>query len=235
MNDSTVLVTGGAGNLGRAVTRALLERGARVAVPFYKTDAPGVLDSLKGEFGDRLNAFALDLTTERGAEQAIRQTLEWTGRIDALAHLVGGYAGGLKLADTPLELWDRMMDLNLKSAWLMAKFAVPKMVDSGGGSLVVVSSRAAREKRAEQGAYSIAKAGLLTLVETIAEEYGPRGIRANAVLPGVIDTPANRAAMPDADHARWPAPADVAKVVVFLASADAGIVNGAAVPVYGGS
>jgi NAD(P)-dependent dehydrogenase (short-subunit alcohol dehydrogenase family) len=235
MNDTTVLVTGGAGNLGREVTRKFLARGARVAVPFYKTDAPGALDQLESEFGDRLNAFALDLTTERGAEQAVRQTVEWAGAIDAVAHLVGGYAGGLGLADTPLELWDRMMDLNLKSAWLITRSAVPPMIESGGGALVFVSSRAALEGRAGRGAYSVAKAALLALVESIAEEYGRSGIRANAVLPGLIDTPANREALPDADHASWPRPADVADVIAFLASREARIVNGGAVPVYGGS
>lgn len=235
MKDSTVLVPGGAGNLGRAVTRALLERGARVVVPFYKTDAPSALDSLREEFGDRLNSFALDLTTERGAEQAIVQAIEWGGRLDAVTHLVGGYTGGMDLAATPLEVWDRMMDLNLKSAWLVTRFAVPAMIESGGGSLVFVSSRAALEGRAGQGAYSISKSAVLTLVETIAEEYAGQNIRANAVLPGIIDTPANRAAMPDADHARWPSPADVAKVIVFLASKEADVVNGGAVPVYGGS
>lgn len=235
MNDSIVLVTGGAGNLGRAVTRAFLERGARVVVPFYKTDAPGALDELRTEFGERFNSFALDLTTERGAEQAVRQTIEWGGRLDAVAHLVGGYTGGLDLTETSLELWDRMMDLNLKSAWLIGRFAIPKMVETGGGALVFVSSRTARHAVAGQGAYSVAKAGLITLVETMAAEFGTRGIRANAVLPGTIDTEANRRAMPEADHASWPSPAQVAKVIVFLASAEAAVVNGGAVPVHGRS
>ena len=235
MKDSIVLVTGGAGNLGRAVTRAFLDRGARVVVPFYKTDAPGALDPLRTEFGDQMNSFALDLTTERGAEQAVRQTIEWGGRLDAVAHLVGGYTGGVDLAETPLAVWDRMMDLNLKSAWLISRFAIPKMAETGGGALVFVSSRTARRGMAGKGAYSVAKAGLITLVEAMAEEYGSRGIRANAVLPGVIDTEANRRAMPDADHANWPTAEQVAKVIVFLASADAAVVNGGAVPVHGRS
>lgn len=235
MKDSIVLVTGGAGNLGRAVTRGFLERGARVVVPFYKTDAPDALDQLRSEFGDRLHSFALDLTTERGAEQAVRQTIEWGGRLDAVAHLVGGYADGFDLVETPLGIWDRMIDLNLKSAWLVARFAIPRMLESGGGSLVFVSSRAALEDRAGKGAYAVSKSALLTLVETMADEYGVRGIRANAVLPGLIDTEANRLAMPDADHDRWPGPEAVAKVIVFLASAESGVVNGGAIPVHGRS
>lgn len=235
MNGSIVLVTGGAGNLGRAVTRAFLERGARVVVPFYKTDAPGALDELRTEFGEQLNSFALDLTTERGAEQAVRQTIEWGGKLNAVAHLVGGYTGGVDLVETPVAVWDRMMDLNLKSAWLVSRFVIPRMMETGGGSLVFVSSRTARSGMKGKGAYAVAKAGLITLVEAMAEEYGAHGIRANAVLPGVIDTEANRRDMPGADHAAWPSPEQVAKVIVFLASADAAVVNGGAVPVHGRS
>lgn len=235
MNDSIVLVTGGAGNLGRAVTRGFLERGARVVVPFYKTDAPDALDELRGEFGDRLHSFALDLTTERGAEQAIHLTLEWGGRLDAVAHLIGGYSGGLDLVETPVAAWDRMFDLNVKSAWLVSRFAIPAMIEGGGGSLVFVSSRAALRDRAGMGAYAVAKSALITLVETISEEYRDRGVRANAVLPGTIDTAANRKAMPNADHGLWPSPEEVARVMVFLASPDSGVVSGGAVPVYGRS
>lgn len=235
MNDSIVLVTGGAGNLGRAVTRGFLERGARVVVPFYKTDAPDALDGMRREFGDRLHAFALDLTTERGAEQAVQQTLEWGGRLDAVAHLIGGYSGGYDLVETPMAVWDRMFDLNVKSAWLVARFAIPAMLESGGGSLVFVSSRAALGDRATRGAYAVAKSALITLVETMSEEYRDRGVRANAVLPGTIDTEANRKAMPDANHELWPSPEAVARVIVFLASADSGVVSGGTVPVYGRS
>lgn len=235
MNDSVALVSGGAGNLGRSVTQALLARGARVAVPFYQTDHPEALDSLKEEFGESVFPFALDLTTERGANEAVSQVIEWAGRLDILVHLVGGWTGGMKLAQTPVEVWDRMMDLNLKSAYLIARAALPPMLDQGSGSLVFVSSRAARESRSGNGAYAISKAGVCTLVEVLAEEYGEAGIRANAVLPGTIDTEGNRASMPDADHSRWTSPEEIARAIVFLASADSTTVNGATIPVYGRS
>jgi NAD(P)-dependent dehydrogenase (short-subunit alcohol dehydrogenase family) len=235
MPDTVALVTGGAGNLGRSVSRALLAAGSRVAVPLHKTDQPAALDPLRREYGDRLHTFALDLTTPRGAQQAIEQVVEWAGRLDVVAHLVGGYSGGAKLADTPVEVWDRMLDLNLKSAWLVARYAIPRLVQAGGGSLVFVSSRAALQDRAGQGAYAVSKAALLALVATIAEEYRDQGIRANAVLPGVMDTEANRRATPDADHSLWTAPDEVARVIAFLASAGSGPVNGAAVPVFGRS
>jgi NAD(P)-dependent dehydrogenase (short-subunit alcohol dehydrogenase family) len=234
MTDRIVLVTGGAGNVGRAVTRAFLASGDRVAVPVYKTDAPEALDELRSEHHDRLHPFALDLTTERGAEAAVREVVEWGGRLDVVVHMMGGYSGGTPLGETPVEAWQRMMDLNLNSAFLVTRFALPRMQEAGG-SFVFVSSRAARQASPGQAAYAVSKAGLLTLAEAIAAEYGAAGIRANAVLPGTVDTPANRRQMPDADHARWTDPAEIARVILFLTSPAAAAISGAAIPVYGRS
>ncbi len=228
-------ISGGAGNLGRAVTRAFLEAGWRAAVALHHTDAKGALDPLQAEFPGRVQGFLLDLTTWRGAEAAVRQTTEWGGGLHAVAHLMGGWAGGAKVAETEVELWERMMDVNLKSAYLLSRASIPQMVDGGGGSLVFVSSRAARTGRSGMGAYAVSKAGLLVLAETIAEEYRAEGVRANAVLPGTIDTPANRAGMPNADHDSWTPPEEIARTILFLASPASTAVNGAAVPVYGRS
>jgi NAD(P)-dependent dehydrogenase (short-subunit alcohol dehydrogenase family) len=235
MSDSVVLVTGGAGNLGRAVTDEFLRTGVHVAVPVYKTDHPSALDELRASHGDRLHTFALDLTTERGAQEAVERVVEWGGRLDAVAHMVGGYSGGSRIHETPADAWDRMIDLNLRSAWFVTHFALRPMLERGGGSFVFTSTRAALRGRGGQAAYSISKAGLITLAESIAEEYRDEGIRANVVLPGTVDTPANRRAMPDADASRWTAPQEIARVVVFLSSPDAAPVSGAAVPVYGRS
>lgn len=232
MRDKVVLITGGAGNLGQSVTRRFLSAGARVAVPFYKTDQASALDSLREEYGDRLLAFALDLTTERGAEQAIRQVREWGGTLSAVAHLVGGYSGGTKIADTPLGIWSRMVDLNMTSAYLVSRFAAPKLVEGGGGSFVFVSSRAAFEGRATRAAYSATKAGLVSFAKALAEEYGPSGVRANVVVPDTIDTDDNRQAMPNADPRGWTKPDSIAEVIYFLASDESRAINGAAVPVY---
>lgn len=232
MKDKVVLVTGGAGNLGQTVTRLFLQAGARVAVPFYKTDQPSGLDPMKGEFGDRLHAFALDLTTERGAEQAIRVVVEWGKTLSSIVHLVGGYTGGTKIAETTLDVWKRMVDLNMTSAFLIAHFGVPKLVASGGGSIVFVSSRAAFEDRSKRGAYSATKAGLVSLSKAVAEEYGDDGVRANVVVPDTIDTEDNRRSMPDADHTRWIQPESIAEVIFYLASDKSRAINGAAVPVY---
>lgn len=233
MNDRVVLVTGGAGNVGRAVTRAFLESGARVAVPFYKTDTPTALDDLAHRFRDRLQMFALDLTTERGADQAIRQVVEWAGTIDSVVHLIGGYSGGSRLADTPIEAWARMVDLNMTSAYLVSRFAIPRLVEAGGGSFVFVSSRAALEGRSGQAAYAATKAGLIALAGAIGEEYAAERIRSNVVVPDTIDTEDNRRAHPDADPSRWIDPADVARVILFLASDRASAINQATVPIFG--
>jgi NAD(P)-dependent dehydrogenase (short-subunit alcohol dehydrogenase family) len=233
MEDRIVLVTGGAGNLGQAVTRAFLEAGGRVAVPFYKTDEPKALDQLSEEFGSRLHSFALDLTTERGAEQAVRQVVEWGGSLGAVAHMVGGYSGGLRVADTPLAVWNRMVELNLTSAYLVSRFALPEVAAAGGGSFVFISSRAAFDVPPEAAAYAATKAGLVTLSRAIAAEYGPQNIRSNVVVPDTIDTEDNRRAMPDADHSRWVRPEAIASVVLFLASNRSSAINGASVPVYG--
>jgi NAD(P)-dependent dehydrogenase (short-subunit alcohol dehydrogenase family) len=144
---------------------------------------------------------------------------------------VGGYSGGARVAETPMEVWDRMVDLNLRSAWLAARFAIPRMVDGGGGSLTFVSARAALTRRSGQAAYAVTKSALLTLTEAIAEEYREEGIRANAILPGTVDTEANRAAMPDANHSTWTSTDEAGYVARFLLSDAAAAINGAAVPV----
>jgi NAD(P)-dependent dehydrogenase (short-subunit alcohol dehydrogenase family) len=232
MNDKVVLVTGGAGNLGRVVTRAFLEAGARVAVPLYKTDQASALSKLAAKHKERLQVFALDLTTERGAEQAILQVVEWGGTLDCVVHLVGGFAGGTRLTDTPLEVWTRMIDLNMTSAYLVSRFAIPRLVAAGGGSLVFISSRAALEGRATRAAYSTSKAGLIALSKSIAEEYGGQGIRSNVVVPDSIDTEENRRVMTGAAREGLIQPEAVARVMLFLSSDEAKAINGAEVPLY---
>lgn len=228
--DRVALITGGAGGLGRACVDAFLDDGWHVAVPTHRS-AEGLREPAT-RHGDRLTWFDADLTAEAGAARAVARTLEWAGRLDAVVHTVGGYAGSGPLHEAPVDEWDRMMDVNLRSAYLVARAALPRLRE--GGSLVFVSSRAALRGRKGHAAYAVSKAALLTLVEAIAEEQRGRA-RANAVLPGTIDTLANRAAMPDAKHGSWTPPAEIARVILFLASRASAPVSGAAVPVYGDS
>ena len=221
------MVTGGAGNLGRAVTRAFLEAGHRVFVPLHKGDAH-TMDGLAHEFSGRVDSCHLDLTTERGAAAAVQEAFEWSGRLDSVAHLVGAWSGGVLLGDTPADLWDRMIDLNLRSAYLVARAALPVLGE--GGTILFVSSRAARERRARNGAYAVSKSALLTLAEVIAEEYP--ALRSYAVLPDTLDTPANRAAMPDADPSAWTSTEAVAARIVALCSSAAPEPSGSAISLY---
>ncbi|HEY7769801.1 SDR family oxidoreductase [Longimicrobium sp.] len=231
MTERVALVTGGAGNLGLAVTAAFLDAGWRVAVPVHGGPGDGLAE-LASRHEGRVTWFAADLSAEDGAEQAVARTVDWAGRIDAAVHTMGGYAGGQSIPETPVEVWDRMMSMNLRSSFLLARAAIPRMGE--GGALVFVASRAAVSGRKGHAAYAVSKAALLTLTEAIAEE-NRGGVRANAVLPGTIDTPANRAAMPGADYSRWTPPEEIARVVLFLASPESAPVSGAAVPVYGQS
>lgn len=228
--DRVALITGGAGGLGRACVDVFLDDGWHVAVPTHRS-AEGLREPA-ARHGDRLTWFDADLTAEEGAARAVARTLEWAGRLDAVVHTVGGYAGSGPLHQAPVDEWDRMMDVNLRSAFLVARAALPRLRE--GGSLVFVSSRAALRERKGHAAYAVSKAALLTLVEAIAEEQKGRA-RANAVLPGTIDTPANRAAMPHAKDGAWTPPAEIARVILFLASPASAPVSGAAVPVYGDS
>lgn len=228
--DRVALITGGAGGLGRACVDVFLDDGWHVAVPTHRS-AEGLREPA-ARHGDRLTWFDADLTAEEGAARAVARTLEWAGRLDAVVHTVGGYAGSGPLHQAPVDEWDRMMDVNLRSAFLVARAALPRLRE--GGSLVFVSSRAALRERKGHAAYAVSKAALLTLVEAIAEEQKGRA-RANAVLPGTIDTPANRAAMPHANDGGWTPPAEIARVILFLASPASAPVSGAAVPVYGDS
>lgn len=228
--ERVALITGGAGGLGRACVDLFLDDGWRVAVPVHRS-AEGLADAA-AQHGDRLTSFEADLTAEEGAADAVARTLDWGGRLDAVVHTVGGYAWTGPLHESAVKDWDRMMDVNLRSAFLVARAALPRLAE--GGSLVFVSSRAALHGRKGHAAYAVSKAALLTLVEAIAEEQKGRA-RANAVLPGTIDTPANRAAMPDAKHETWTPPEEIARVILFLASPASAPVSGAAVPVYGES
>ena len=228
--ERVALITGGSGALGRACVEAFLEDGWRVAVPMHRS--AGRLGEIARRHGDRLTWFEADLANEEGAERTVDRTCEWAGRLDAVVHTVGGYEAAPSVQETAVDAWDRMMDVNLRSAFLVARAALPRLREDG--TLVFVSSRAALRGRKGNAAYAVSKAALLTLVEAIAEENKGHA-RANAVLPGTIDTPANREAMPGAAHHTWTAPEEIARVILFLSSPASAPVSGAAIPVYGES
>ncbi|WBB79530.1 SDR family NAD(P)-dependent oxidoreductase [Micromonospora sp. WMMD882] len=223
MVERSVLVTGGTGGLGGAVSAAFVAAGWRVVVA-----------DLRPVDGVGLTGVAADLTDPAGAAHAVEAAAgDPAAPLRAVVNLVGGYAGGGLVHETPVEEFDRMLTLNLRPTHLVTRAALPALVAAGGGAVVCVAARAALAPFPGVAGYVTAKAAVLAFANAVAVEYRSAGVRCNTVLPSVIDTPANRAAQPDADHSRWVAPAEIAPVVRFLAGDESAPTSGAAVPVYG--
>jgi NAD(P)-dependent dehydrogenase (short-subunit alcohol dehydrogenase family) len=225
----SALITGGTGGLGAAVTRAFLDGGWRVVVPVFDERERERLDA-----HERLVLESADLSDPRSTSAVAQRAAEdRAAPLRAVVNLVGGYAAAGRVHETPVEDYEAQLRLNLRPTYLVCHAAIPHLQAAGGGAIVCVSSRAALEPFAGAAGYIVAKAAVLAFVDVLAAEYRDDAIRANAILPSVIDTPANRAAMPDADWSRWVAPARIAAVVRFLCEDGAGVVSGAHVPVYG--
>ncbi|WIM97556.1 SDR family NAD(P)-dependent oxidoreductase [Actinoplanes oblitus] len=223
---NTALVTGGTGGLGAATIAAFLDAGWRVVAPAR----PGSVDRLPAG----VVAVPADLTDPAGAAAAVATAAgDPDAPLKAVVNLVGGYAGSGLIADTPVDEFEAMLTTNLRPTYLTTAAALPHLIAAGGGAVVCVSSRAAVAPFPGAAGYVTAKAAVLAFAATVAVEYKKQGVRCNTVLPSVIDTPANRAAMPDADHGRWVDPAEIAGTVLFLASDASAPVSGAQVPVYG--
>lgn len=229
------LVTGAGGNLGGAVARAFYDAGASLVLADRRPDRLAAVYPAEQFAPARVHIAAADLTDEASVQALVAGALDRFGDIDILANTVGGFRAGTPVHETPLETWEFMLALNARSAFLISKAVIPPMLARGGGKIVHVASRAALSGSARQVAYSVSKGAVVRLVETLAAELRHKGINANCVLPGTIDTPQNRAEMPDADFSKWVAPEAIADVILFLASDAARAVNGAAVPVYGRS
>jgi NAD(P)-dependent dehydrogenase (short-subunit alcohol dehydrogenase family) len=228
------LIAGGTGGLGRAVTLAFLNEGSDVIVTYRKKEE---LQGLKNAAGanTRLQAYEVDATDEASVRQFVDSAVAKYRHLDCLVNTVGGYVGGVKLWELDLSAFDRMLDLNLRSGYLLSRAAVPAMLHQGSGSIVNIIAKAAIDHAAGAGAYSASKAAALAMMDSLAEDLKGTGVRANSVLPSIIDTEVNRKAMPNHDFSKWPKPEQIARVVLFLCSEEASVVHGAALPVYGHS
>jgi NAD(P)-dependent dehydrogenase (short-subunit alcohol dehydrogenase family) len=228
MSERTVLISGATGAVGGAVVDAMLEAGWYVV-------ATWVVPQERERMPDRegLELVQADLLHEGEVKDAVTKAAFGPGGLRAVVNLVGGYSAGAPLHETALEDFEKLFRLNLRPTFLVTRAAVPYMLDAGGGSIVCVSARAAVQPFGGAVGYVSSKAAVLAFAQAVAADYRDRGVRCNAVLPSVVDTPANREAQPDADHSRWVAPAEIAGVIRFLCSDESAPVSGAAVPVYG--
>lgn len=226
----SVIVTGAAGNLGKAVAHAFAELGANLVLVDVQRE------SLGRAFGAEDNQRALvgaDLLDRKGAEALAQAARARFGRIDVLCNIAGGFRMGEKVHETSDENWNFLFDINTRTLLNAVRAVVPDMLAAGGGKIVNVGAFAAQRGVAQMGAYTASKATVIRMTEAMSAELREKNINVNCVLPTIIDTPENRAAMPKADPAKWVAPSDLASVIVFLASDAARAVHGASVPVTG--
>ena len=226
LEDKVFVITGAKGGLGSYVTEAFLNAGARVA---------GVSRSITDNDFQRegFRAVPAELTSTDAARDVVARTVTTFGRVDGLIHVLGGYSGGSSVADTDDSTVAQMLQLNYVSAFCMIKAILPHLRESRRGHIVAVGSRAAIESSPMSAAYAASKAALVSLIRATAAENADRCISANIVLPGTMDTPANRKVTPDADFSRWVSPVQVANLIVALASDGLSQVSGAVIPVYG--
>jgi NAD(P)-dependent dehydrogenase (short-subunit alcohol dehydrogenase family) len=226
MTGKTALITGANGGLGVQVTKAFLETGANVA---------GVSPHIKQSDFDHPNFVAIPaaITNLETAQKAVDSVLVKFGKIDVLAHLVGGFAGGQTIAEMNDATWQQMFDANLNSTFHLLRAVIPHMREVRSGRIIAIGSRAAEDPGPKVGAYSASKAAVVSLIKTVALENKDLGITANVILPGTMDTPANRRDMPGADTSQWVQPSSVASLILWLAGEAGKDVTGAAIPVYG--
>jgi NAD(P)-dependent dehydrogenase (short-subunit alcohol dehydrogenase family) len=225
------LVAGGTGGLGRAVSLAFLEEGAAVVVTYRRHEEFDALKAAAGAKDTRLDGHEADVTNEQAVRELVAAIRARHGRLDILVNAVGGYAGGMPLWEQDPQLLDRMLNSNLRSGYTLLRAAVPVMLSQGHGAIVNVASTAALHHDAGNAAYAASKAAAVALVDSLAEDLKGTAVRANSILPSLIDTEANRKAMPKADFSKWPKPEEIARVVLFLAGDDAKLIRGAAIRV----
>jgi NAD(P)-dependent dehydrogenase (short-subunit alcohol dehydrogenase family) len=229
------IVAGGTGGLGRAVTRAFLAEGGKVIATYRDQKEFDTVKTEAGSAASALTGLKVDVTDEAAVRQFVDKVIAENGRLDCLVNAVGAFAGGSNLWETETKTFDQMIALNLRSGYILARAAVPAMIKKKSGVIVNVASKAAVDHGAGASAYAASKAGAVALMDSLAAEVKGSGVRVNSVLPSIIDTEANRKAMPGADFAKWPKPEEIARVILFLCSDEAKLIHGASIPVYGES
>jgi NAD(P)-dependent dehydrogenase (short-subunit alcohol dehydrogenase family) len=233
--DKLVLVAGGTGGLGRAVSLAFLNEGAKVVVTYRNKEELASLEGAAGANGSSLAGHVVDVTNEAAVAMLVDEIVTQHGRLDVMVNTVGGYAGGVKLWDLDTEVFDRMLALNLRAGYALTRAAMAPMLKQKAGAIVNVVAKAAFDHGAGASAYAASKAAAVAMIDCLAADAKGTGVRVNSILPSIIDTAANRKAIPDADFSKWPKPEEIARVILFLCSDEARVIHGAAIPVYGDS
>jgi NAD(P)-dependent dehydrogenase (short-subunit alcohol dehydrogenase family) len=228
-----VLVAGGTGGLGRAVSLAFLREGASVVVTYRKQQEFDALRSAAASDAPALEGRVVDVTDEHAVAELVADILLRRKQLDAVVNTIGGYAGGIKLWELDSKVFETMLSLNLQAGFNLAHATMPPMLKQRRGSFVNVAAKAAFDHGAGAAAYAASKAAAVAMMDSLAADALGTGVRVNSVLPSIIDTAANRQAMPGSNFASWPKPEDIAQVILFLSSDAAKTIHGAAIPVYG--
>ncbi len=232
LENKVAIVTGGTGSLGTGVLSVFLNEGAKVLCTYVVREQLKYSMELKDEYGDSLIFSKADVTKTKDMLKVVDRAASKFGRVDILVNIVGGFAMA-DITDTDEATWTKMMDMNLKSVFISSKAVLPKMIKQKYGRIINIGARPALKGAAKMSAYGASKAGVLNLTESMAEELRDYNINVNAVIPGTIDTPRNRADMPKANFSKWVKPNEIAEVISFLCSSDGDKISGAIVPVYG--
>jgi len=232
LSGKVAIVTGGAGALGAVLVGKLLASGAAVAIPLHRD---GLLPApLRDVPSDRLLAASADLTQESQVSAFVASVLGRWQRVDILVNAAGGYAGGRVVEEVSMSEWESMMSSNLQTAFLMSRAVLPAMRAQGFGRIISIAAMGGLSPGARRAPYQIAKRGVVTLTESIAEEVKGTGVTANAIAPSIILTEANKASMPGGDFSRWVRPEDIGALILYLCSREAGAISGNAIKIYGG-
>lgn len=229
----TVVITGGTGGLGTALVRRLMAKDYRLAVTYLLPEEAKAFESKFDVDEDRVVLTRVDCTNPESVNSYMKRVVDQWGAIHGLCALVGGWAGGRDVEETDDVRFERMLDLNLRSAFYAVRAAVPHLKEAEWGRIILVGSRGAIDFFEAQAAFNIAKAGVAALGQSVATELESTGVTANVLVPSVIDTPATRQSLPYADYVNWPTPDEIAAVIEFLLSEESGVINGALLPVYG--
>lgn len=225
------LIAGGTGGLGRSVTAAFIEEGAVAVITYQRQSEFDGLRQAVGSDTSRLEGHTVDVTDEAVVRRLVEGIISKHGRLDVLINAVGGYAAGRALWDMDASVLGRMLSLNFMSGYVLCRAVAPVMLRQNRGAVVNVASMAAVNHAASSAEYAASKAAAVAMIDSLAADLKGTGVRANSILPSIIETDANRKAMPGADYSKWPKPQDIARVILFLCSEDARLINGVSIPV----